>query len=95
MPSIVKLRVASYNLKEGPLPNHDPNFSHRQIGLIAENIAEVFPKCAVYEDDMVTPKSYRQDCVIALLVKGMQEQQQQIVYLKRQISARQMIVRAH
>lgn len=77
---IDKMRVASFNMKVSPNP--DPNYRTRQIGLIAEDIAKVEPKCAIYERDMKTPKSYRQECVIALLVKGMQEQQAEIETLK-------------
>jgi hypothetical protein len=70
---ISALEVASYNMKPNDRPNPDPNYGTRQIGLIAENIAKVLPECAIYENDMKTPKSYRQECVIAMLVKGEQE----------------------
>lgn len=58
--------------------NKDPNGNGKQLGLIAEDVAKKAPVCAEYENDMKTPKSYKQECVIALLVKGMQEQQAQI-----------------
>jgi hypothetical protein len=80
LPAINKMEVADYNLKD--TGNRDPNATTRQTGLIAENIAEVAPECAIYEDDMKTPKSYRQECVIALLVKATQEQAQEIARLK-------------
>jgi hypothetical protein len=80
VPEIAKMEVADFNLK--PTGNRDPNANSRQTGLIAENIAQVAPECAIYEDDMKTPKSYRQECVIALLVKGMQEQSREIAHLK-------------
>ena len=67
------VEVASYNMKANDRPNPDPNFGTRQVGLIAENIAKVFPECTIYENDMRTPKSYRQECVIAMLVRGEQE----------------------
>jgi Chaperone of endosialidase len=79
-PSIDKMRVASFQMKD--TNNQDPNARSKQIGLIAENIAQVAPECAIYEDDMKTPKSYRQECVIALLVKAMQEQAKEIAELK-------------
>lgn len=78
--SIDKLRVASFQMKD--TNNKDPNARSKQIGLIAENIAQVAPECAIYEDDMKTPKSYRQECVIALLVKATQEQAKEIAELK-------------
>ena len=68
---LTQLEVASYSLKD--TGNKDPNATTRQTGLIAENVAKIAPECAIYEDDMTTPKSYRQECVIALLVKGEQE----------------------
>ena len=79
-PSINKMRVASFQMKD--TNNKDPNARSKQIGLIAENIAEVAPECAIYEDDMKTPKSYRQECVIGLLVKAIQEQAKEIAELK-------------
>jgi hypothetical protein len=79
-PSIDKMRVASFQMKD--TNNKDPNARSKQIGLIAENIAQVAPECAIYEDDMKTPKSYRQECVIALLVKAIQEQAKEIAQLK-------------
>ena len=84
LPQIADLRVASFKMKD-EAKNRDPNARSAQIGLIAENIAKVIPQCALYENDMKTPKSYRQECVIALLVKGMQEQQVEIRQLRRQL----------
>lgn len=82
MPELDQLEVASFEMKEREQPNHDPNFGSKQVGLIAENVAAVAPECAIYEDDMHTPKSYRQECVIALLVKAVQEQSKEIAILK-------------
>ncbi len=70
---IEALEVDSFNMERTAEPNPDPNFGAMQIGLIAENIAKVLPACAIYENDMSTPKSYRQECVIAMLIKGEQE----------------------
>jgi hypothetical protein len=85
IPEIARMEVASFKMKERDHPNPDPNFAARQTGLIAENIAKVAPECAIYEDDMKTPKSYRQECVIALLVKATQEQAREIAKLKRRL----------
>lgn len=96
---IAQLEVASYNMKPNAEPNKDPNFGSRQTGLIAENIAQVFPQCAIYENDMKTPKSYRQECIIALLVKGEQELMQQNRLLKARLTRvehpRQIQARLH
>ena len=83
--AIDALEVASFTMRPRELPNKDPNFGTRQVGLIAENVAEVAPECAIYEDDMRTPKSYRQECVIALLVKATQEQQAKIARLEQRL----------
>ncbi len=85
LPQISDMRVASFRRKGGEL-NRDPNGASRQVGLIAENIAKAAPECALYEDDMKTPKSYRQECVIALLVKGEQELLKQNTMLKARLS---------
>ena len=65
---ITKLEPVAFNMREGDEPNPDRNFANRQIGLIAENVAAVDSRMAIYEDDGVTPKSYRQEAVIAALV---------------------------
>lgn len=65
--------------------NADINYLRTQTGLIAEDVALVDPRLAVYEKDGVTPKSYRQEAVISILVKAIQEQQGQIESLKKQI----------
>ncbi len=67
---VVNMEVGTFHTD---IPNNDPNWQTQQAGLNAENIAKIAPECAVYEDDMKTPKSYRQECVIALLVKSLQE----------------------
>lgn len=88
LPVIGGIEVVSFNMKPREKPNPDRNFGSHQVGLIAENIAQVAPECAIYEDDMKTPKSYRQECVIALLVKATQEQQTEINYLKHQLRSK-------
>lgn len=67
---VLKLTPVSFTMKE---TNRDPNAAHPQIGLLAENVAEVDPNLAVFEDDMKTPKSYRQESVIARLVGAIHE----------------------
>jgi uncharacterized protein YceK len=53
--------------------NADWNYAQPQVGLAAEQVAEVVKECAIYEQDGVTPKSYRQECLIALTIKATQE----------------------
>ena len=85
LPELGEMEVASFRMKQSGT-NADPNAGSRQVGLIAENIAQVAPECAIYENDMKTPKSYRQECVIALLVRASQEQQHEISELKRRLN---------
>ena len=77
-----RFQVATYTMKSQGHPNADPNFAQPQIGLVAENIASIDPRMAIYEDDMVTPKSYRQEAIIAFEMKVLQEQQREIENLK-------------
>jgi len=65
------LNPVAFNMKDAP--NADPNYDKRQIGLMAENVAAVDPRMAIYEDDGVTPKSYRQESIIAALVAAVKE----------------------
>lgn len=58
--------------------NRDPNYSHPQFGFLAEDVAAVNPRLAIYEDDMKTPKSWRQDSVISELVKGFQVHEERL-----------------
>jgi hypothetical protein len=62
--------------------NHDPNAPRTQVGLYAEDVAKVDPRAAIYENDLETPKSYRQEAIIALLVGSVRELQQEIRQLK-------------
>ncbi len=70
---VEQLRPIAFNMRAGERPNPDPNFAKRQLGLTAENVAAVDPRMAIYEDDEVTPKSYRQEAVIAALVGAVRE----------------------
>lgn len=82
--SILNLRPQKFVLKDGA-KNVDRNAASRQVGLIAEDVAKVDPVCAVYEQDMSTPKSYRQECIIAQLVGAVQAEQREITSLKHRI----------
>lgn len=60
----------------------DPNQTHEQIGLVAEDMAAIEPDLVVYEKDGITPHSIRYEQTVALLVKAMQEQQHQLFNLR-------------
>jgi hypothetical protein len=80
--TVAKLEPIVFTMKPMEEPNRDPNYDRPQIGLSAENVAAIEPRCAIYEDDMKTPKSYRQECLIAVLVAAVQAQQREIEALK-------------
>ena len=77
-----RLPIVTFDYKPEFRDKVDPNARTTQIGIIAEDIAQVFPQCAVYENDMKTPKSWREMCMIAVLAKAVQEQQAEIAALK-------------
>jgi len=66
------IQPAFFKMKDREKPNADWNFNKPQYGLTAENVAHDMPECAIYEQDGKTPKSYRQECVIAKLIGAVQ-----------------------
>jgi hypothetical protein len=84
LPELAKLKTFTFTMKAAKEPNRDPNYASKQIGLTAEEIAKVEPKCSIYERDMKTPKSYRVECVLAMVIKGEQELMQQNAALRAQ-----------
>jgi hypothetical protein len=78
--TVGKLRPIVFRMKPAEVP--DKNYGNTQIGLSAENVAAIEPRCAIYEDDGRTPKSYRQECLIAVLVAAVSEQQREIAALR-------------
>ncbi len=66
--TIDRFDVGTFHLVVPGEPNRDRNADRLQIGLNAENVARYLPMAALYEEDGVTPKSYRQESVIALIV---------------------------
>ncbi len=62
---VLALNPIEFNMKG---TNEDWNYDKPQVGLSAEDIVRAMPKCAIYEQDGTTPKSYRQECVIAQLI---------------------------
>lgn len=75
---LMELKPTAFNFKKTSPENADPNATTRQIGFIADEVESVDKRLALYDNDMKTPKSWRQDGVIALLTKGFQEQQEEI-----------------
>ena len=70
---VLNLKPVAFTMKPSDHGNRDPNVMTPQYGLFAEDVALTDPKCAVYEDDMKTPKSYRQECIISELVGAVQQ----------------------
>lgn len=58
--------------------NEDNNYNRTQIGLAAENVAAVDSKLAIYERDGVTPKSYRQESLISVLIQAVNQLQDKL-----------------
>ena len=56
----------------------DPNFSGEQVGFIAEQVKDVDPRLVTLEKDGTTVHSVRYDKITAVLVKAVQEINQQI-----------------
>jgi hypothetical protein len=75
---VMALHPLAFKMKSSAESNTDPNYEHPQIGLTAENVASIDTRLAIYEDDMTTPKSYRQEGIIAALVVTAQRQQWEI-----------------
>lgn len=82
---LMALRSVSFNMKPTIPANVDPNATKDQFGFIADDVANVDSRLSIYEDDMTTPKSYRQEAIISLLVKVVQHQHEQIQEIKYEI----------
>jgi Chaperone of endosialidase len=81
---VMQLRPVSYEL----WPEDDPAHLGRQIGLTAQDVAEVDPRLAATYDDgpyKGTPKGVRYQQMVALLIKAIQEQQVEIDKLKKKL----------
>lgn len=89
---IMKLTPEKYKYKDSYLGNYrnSPNHNREQIGLIAENVAQVEPDLVVWEKDGKTPHSVRYDHVTALLVAAMQEQEAKINSLPASVQSNEI-----
>lgn len=77
--SVMRLHPVSFDFKKEYAPD-----APRQIGLIAEEVEMVSPLLVGYKNDQVESVHY--DRLGPVLIKAIQEQQQEIVELKRQIA---------
>lgn len=79
---LMMLTPTKFNFKATNPPNPDPNAGSMQYGFIAEEVAAVDPNLSIYENDMKTPKSYRQEAMISMLVKVVQKHEIELQDLK-------------
>ena len=56
----------------------------KQMGLIADDVAKVIPEVVQFTDD--NPTSLQYSKMVALLIEGMKEQQNEIAELKKLVS---------
>jgi len=75
---LLKVRVVNYNLKE-------PYETHKQIGVIAQELEQIFPALVEETQDKdadTTTKSVKYSVFVPILIKAVQELQEQINELK-------------
>jgi len=53
--------------------NRDLNYYSDRLGISAEEVDAIEPRCAYYEQDLMTPKSYLPECIGALTLRGVQQ----------------------
>lgn len=83
---IMKFRPVSYDL----MPDVNPTGLGRQVGLIAQDVIKIDERLAsTYQSgpDEGTPSGVRYEQMVALLIKGMQQQQREINKLKKEMRA--------
>lgn len=82
--AVMRMRPVSFVMSER---NRDENGNRYQIGLIAEEVEKIDRAMAVYEDDGVTPKSYRQESVLAEAIGAIQALKAENDTLRRRVTA--------
>ena len=82
---VADMMPVSFRMKPGDRPNADRNYAKPQIGLTAENIAAIDRRLAIYEPDGVTPKSYRQEAVLAVAIAAIKQQQRELDDLRAEL----------
>jgi hypothetical protein len=80
LPEVMRLRPVSYQLR----PQYDPQHLGRQVGLIAEDVAEVDERLISHEPDG-RAHGVRYQQLTAVLVKALQDQQRQITQLQTDV----------
>ena len=73
-----RLRGVSYVWKEDGKPN---------IGLIAEEVAEVIPEVVSFEDNGKDARAIDYSRLVAVLIEGMKEQQEEMGALREEVKA--------
>lgn len=90
----LKMPTWTFRLKDWKT-NRDPNARNIQLGLMAPDVQKFFPLCSEFYSEgpklLKKPKSWKQDCMIAVLFKGLQEKdakdQAEIASLKATLKA--------
>jgi len=78
LPAVLQLRAVTYQLK-------DPSNTDRHIGMIAEEVAELFPEVVSWEDGK--PYGINYDQLVVPALKAIQEQQALIEALTARVAA--------
>ena len=76
-----KLRPVSFNAKDGYGKTSEPDPT-TYVGLIAEEVHEIYPEFVVYESDGKTPKALFYDKMVSLLIYEMQKLRKEVKELK-------------
>jgi hypothetical protein len=82
---VLSLQGVSFDWNEAVVPGR-ANEEGRQIGLIAQEVEKVVPEVVVQETiENQQLKSIRYENLVALLIEGMKDQQEQINSLKETV----------
>ncbi len=84
---VMKLQPVKFHYKKefnGALQS-DRNFNSEQVGFIADDVQKIDDRFVLTEKDGKTPHALRYENMVALLTKAIQEQQQQIDELRKEL----------
>jgi hypothetical protein len=79
--AVMKLKPLEYQWNKD-VPNYD---GHNEIGFIAQEVKEVIPLAVPYDEDKVNMLGIKDRAIIATLTKAIQEQQEMIEDLQKEI----------
>ena len=79
--AVMKLKPLEYRWNKD-VPNYDGN---NEIGFIAQEVKEVIPLAVPYDEDKVNMLGIKDRAIIATLTKAIQEQQEMIEELQKEI----------